>query len=384
MTLPEHRRPADTTMMRIVHDALRRDLRRARECLSRTPAPGPRQRAAIAEQLRWMMAFLDAHHRSEDEGLYPLLRERDPSAAALLDELHEEHERVAAAADELCRAADAARQEHGAAALVASVEQLAASLLPHLDREESLAMPLVAAAITAEEWRDIEQRFNLDGKSIVQLGREGHWLIDDADPEDRATVLHLVPPPARVLLLHGFGPSYRRRKRACWTPERRIAHAGGAAVEVDAGIGAVWDIVRDPTRVGEWSHECVDGTWLDGATSAGPGARFRGRNRHGPFRWGRRCEVLHVAPYRLTWRTIPTLLYPDSTEWTIELSAVGAGNGTRTRIEQRFRVVKGTALEPLYAMLITSHRDRTDALAGDLRRIGQLAGRAGTARSVAS
>ena len=152
---------------------------------------------------------------------------------------------------------------------------------------------------------------NLDGKSKAQLGREGHWLIDDADADDRARVLGLVPLVPRLVLLYGFGPSYRRRTRACWHPRRhRVHHHGATDVVVDAGIDAVWDVVRDPTRVGEWSHECVDGEWVGRTTEARPGARFRGRNKQGLFRWGRLCEVISAEPYELVWRTVPTRLYP--------------------------------------------------------------------------
>ena len=61
------------------------------------PPPDDRQRVAIAEHLAWLMAFLEAHHRSEDLGLYPVVRERDPGAAALLDDMARDHEVVAAA-----------------------------------------------------------------------------------------------------------------------------------------------------------------------------------------------------------------------------------------------------------------------------------------------
>ncbi len=135
--------------------------------------------------------------------------------------------------------------------------------------------------------------------------------------------------------------------------------------EVD--IHAVWDVVRDPTRVTEWSHECVDCEWIGGATEARPGARFRGANRQGLFRWGRVCEVIRVEPYELAWRTVPSTLYPDSTEWTLRLEPVEDG----TRIEQAFRVIKGTKLEPMYAMLLPAHRDRTASLQRDLRRLAE-------------
>ena len=364
--------PADTSMMRIVHDALRRDLRRTRAVLTRQPPPDDRQRRAIAEHLAWLTAFLEAHHRSEDLGLYPVVRQRDPGAATLLDEMTRDHEAVAAAVAGLDAAA-AAYADSAAAevrvSLAQAVDEVADVLLPHLQREEDEAMPIVSRAITDEEWGAIEQEHNLDGKSMAELGREGHWLIDDATPEDRARVLALVAPVPRFLLLHGFGPSYRRHKWACWSPRRRVQAEGSTAVVVPADIDAVWDVVRDPTRVGEWSHECVDGEWVGDAVEARPGARFRGRNRQGLIRWGRLCEVVRVEPYELVWRTVPTTLTPDSTEWALRLTSVDGG----TSIEQSFRLVKGTKLEVVYATILPAHRDRTDALIKDLERIGALA-----------
>jgi hypothetical protein len=130
----------------------------------------------------------------------------------------------------------------------------------------------------------------------------------------------------------------------------------------------VWDVVRDPTRVGEWSHECVRAEWVGPIAEARPGARFRGRNEQGLIRWGRLCEVVSVEPYEIVWRTVPTRLSPDSTEWALRLARVDGG----TRIEQTFQVVKGSKLEVVYATIVPAHRDRVDALTHDLERIGAL------------
>ena len=51
-------KPADTTMMGVVHDPLRRDLRRLQTALSSTPPPGDYQQCAIAEHAISMMDFL--------------------------------------------------------------------------------------------------------------------------------------------------------------------------------------------------------------------------------------------------------------------------------------------------------------------------------------
>jgi polyketide cyclase/dehydrase/lipid transport protein len=153
-------------------------------------------------------------------------------------------------------------------------------------------------------------------------------------------------------------------------PPRRIPKSGRCTVVADARPDAIWSIVGDVTRIGEWSHECLGGRWLDGASSAVPGARFRGRNRAGIFRWGRVCEILSAEPYALVWRTVPSLRYPDSTEWTIRLRPVTGG----TEIEQSFQVVRAPkVLEVVYATVIPQHRDRTAALTEDLRRLGDLA-----------
>ena len=360
--------PADTRLMGIVHDALRRDLRRTRQALAATPSPARRQREALAEHLRWMMEFLRAHHATEDDGLYPMVRERYPQAAGLLDQMHAEHAAIGPAIVAVERAAEGYGRGGAQQRLVVAVEQLEDVLLPHLRREEDDVMPVVAATVTDDELRRWDEDANIKPKSLRQLGREGHWIIDSASPEDRELVLHLVPPVPRFVLLHGFGHSYRRRRAACWG--RRVQKQGHVAVDVAAPPDAVWAVARDITRVGEWSHECRTAEWVGGATCAVPGARFRGRNRNGIFRWGRLCEIVDVQPGELVWRTVPTRLYPDSSEWRITVR----GTATGTSIEQTFRVLKAPKLlDSIYATIVPSHRDRSQALTADLRRLGAVA-----------
>jgi hypothetical protein len=151
---------------------------------------------------------------------------------------------------------------------------------------------------------------------------------------------------------------------------RRVQKHGHVEVETAASPTATWSVLRDLPRTGEWSHECVEVAFLDGATSAEPGVRFRGHNRQGRFRWGRTCEVVSADFPELSFRTVPTALYPDSTVWTMRLSPTSHG----TRIEQTFDVVRAPwLLDRLYALLVPAHRDRTAALLADLDRLGALA-----------
>ena len=60
----------------------------------------------------------------------------------------------------------------------------------------------------------------------------------------------------------------------------RVPHSCRVEAEVAAPVEAVWQVVSDVTRTGEWSHECLGVEWLDGATRAAVGARFRGPTSH--------------------------------------------------------------------------------------------------------
>jgi uncharacterized protein YndB with AHSA1/START domain len=153
--------------------------------------------------------------------------------------------------------------------------------------------------------------------------------------------------------------------------KRQLARTCRTEVIVNAPVEAVWRILADITRTGEWSHECRQVTWLHGATKAAPGVRFRGRNRSGWLRWSRVCEVAAIDPQReLAWRTIPTTALPDSTEWRITLAPVAGG----TRIVQSYEI---TRCPGWYAWVIVrvnpTHSDRSGALAEDMRRLGAIA-----------
>jgi hypothetical protein len=150
-----------------------------------------------------------------------------------------------------------------------------------------------------------------------------------------------------------------------------LPKTGSVEVVSDASPEAVWDVVADVTRVGEWSHECQAAAWVGGADAARPGARFRGRNHAGRFGWTRTNEIVSVDPPReLVWRTVRSSLYRDSTEWRITIEPVESGS----RIVQSFEVLE---LSPFVDRLIwrfmPAHRDRRPALQEDLERLAAVA-----------
>ncbi len=222
--------PADTRMMGIVHAALRRDLERVREAVTTEPFPLAAQRRALGEHVVWLMDFLHTHHESEDRGLWPLVRLKNPAAGALLDSLEADHERIdplASALREAGRRYGKGVEDEGRSTLAKAIDALALELYPHLDREVGEAMPVVSASITRAEWHEVEETYTIKPKSLSQLAMEAQWVIDGIDAEDYAVVHDTVPRLMRWVVLRGFAGRYRRAARLRWEadPAARLLEA---------------------------------------------------------------------------------------------------------------------------------------------------------------
>src|SRR5262245_136773 len=71
------------------------------------------------------------------------------------------------------------------------------------------------------------------------------------------------------------------------------------SIEATCAPGRAWDLVTDIARIGEFSPECRDARWLDGASEPKVGARFEGTNHlvttyqdeEIDFTWIRVCTV---------------------------------------------------------------------------------------------
>ncbi|WP_261566385.1 SRPBCC family protein [Frankia gtarii] len=71
----------------------------------------------------------------------------------------------------------------------------------------------------------------------------------------------------------------------------------GASIAIDAPAAKVYELVSDITRTGEWSPECVGGSWVSGAVGQ-VGARFYGYNQDGPAAWTSESEVIRADEAR--------------------------------------------------------------------------------------
>lgn len=67
---------------------------------------------------------------------------------------------------------------------------------------------------------------------------------------------------------------------------------------IAASPEAVFALVSDVTRMGEWSPEATGGQWVKGATGPAVGARFQGTNARGEKEWSTTCTVTACEPGR--------------------------------------------------------------------------------------
>lgn len=218
---PDPNGPADTRVMAILHDALRRDLTRTRAVLTAPSPPDESRRVALADHLIWMMQYLRFHHVTEDEFLWPLIRRLNPAAGALLDRMDADHARISPEIDHLRAAAGAYRavdSPEARQALVAALDGLEAVLLPHLRREEDEMMPVVSRTITRRQWDDWGRDI-VKNKPKLELAREVPWVVDGLDDERYRVATGVLPAVARFIMLHAFAGRYRRASTTRWGAE---------------------------------------------------------------------------------------------------------------------------------------------------------------------
>jgi uncharacterized protein YndB with AHSA1/START domain len=143
--------------------------------------------------------------------------------------------------------------------------------------------------------------------------------------------------------------------------------------EINASPEAVYDVIADITRMGEWSTECVGGQWHEGCSGPALGATFDGHNRNGELTWTTQGKVIAADPGRAfafecsmmefhysTWgyRIEPTATGCLVTEWSEDLRPDSVlefskqTSGVDDRTERNRQTMRGT-LDRLAAALET-------------------------------
>jgi hemerythrin-like domain-containing protein len=161
--------------------------------------------AALEELRDFLVAALRHHHESEDDVLWPRLTAAYPAAAAGLAELAAEHDALNAALDEL---AFAPVQDAGdRAALTAAAVAVRDLVHTHLDHEEPLLFPALAAHMPDDAWAQFSRAVIASAPPVGAHFNIG-FFEQVGTPAELAVVTANLPEAALDL-----GPAMREQAR---------------------------------------------------------------------------------------------------------------------------------------------------------------------------
>ena len=142
-----------------------------------------------------------------------------------------------------------------------------------------------------------------------------------------------------------------------------------ASIEIQASPEAVYDLVSDLPRMGEWSPENIGGEWQDGG-SGQVGDRYIGHNRTAERAWSvpvlvtvaerGRCFAFVTRPdegpyVRWTYRLEPRGAGTRVTEiWDVEQLSPGRRGQTQEQLDERSRYTEGMLTKTLAALKATA------------------------------
>jgi hypothetical protein len=108
---------------------------------------------------------------------------------------------------------------------------------------------------------------------------------------------------------------------------------------IEAAPEAVYALVSDLPRMGEWSPENTGGRWLGGATGPTVGARFKGTNRNGVRRWSTTCTVVEATPGEAFSFDVAAAGLAVA-RWSYRITRAGTGcDVTETWVDKRNRLM---------------------------------------------
>lgn len=193
-------------VMHAIHDAFRRELNHIAQIAARADED-PRRILRTAVGWKMFETFLRVHHNSEDEALWPAMRQvlaDRPVDLGVLDAMEAEH----AALDRLLAAVDAELSDGDSepSRLAGLVDDLASVLTGHLEHEESDALPLIAATVTEPQWRHFgavhRKKIGADASLFLP------WLLDGASDDSTTIILESLGEPARATYQNQWRTAY--------------------------------------------------------------------------------------------------------------------------------------------------------------------------------
>lgn len=146
----------------------------------------------IEQVLTYIGEFLDSyHHPKEDEYLFRLLRQRDPTLIETLNTLRDDHHRGKVMLKDLWSLLGNWKRgaPDSATAFTTGYEAYHAFEREHVRAEEKIVLPRAEAALTAADWVEVNAAFLKDRDPLFDSRATDHFALL------RAEIDRLSPPP---------------------------------------------------------------------------------------------------------------------------------------------------------------------------------------------
>lgn len=154
---------------------------------------------------------------------------------------------------------------------------------------------------------------------------------------------------------------------------KRLGH-DEVELTIDATAAALYQLVSDVRRTPEWSSEVISCDWIDGASTAAVGARFRARNKRRWLTWSN-TPVVEVADGPREFAFTRTERGAGTIRWFYRFTPAGASTMVRHGYEvlQPVPVALHVALRILFGVR-DLRSDLHQNITTSLRRLAAAAG----------
>jgi hemerythrin-like domain-containing protein len=158
---------ADTRVLQVVHKTFRLATTRMVDATERLEPSA--LKPVIGPVWNFYAAVLHHHHHTEDTAAFPALISVRPDMAALVDQLEEDHKKLAAAIDAVHSTIAAFDNKSDRATqrdLYDALSALRHQFFAHLDVEDAKIIPVLAEAIPPKDWD------RMDNKALKSIPRQ--------------------------------------------------------------------------------------------------------------------------------------------------------------------------------------------------------------------
>ncbi len=194
--------PAAVAETRLLHKMHRAATSLLADAAQRDSAPLP----MLGELRDFLVAALRHHHESEDDELWPQLIAADPAAGPGLTALNREHDALDSGLDAL--AAAPVRDDADRPALAAAATAVRDLVHEHLDHEEPVLFPVLAAHMSDLAWAAFSQKVIASAPPVNAHLNIG-FFEQVGTPAELAVVTANLPQPVLQLV-----PVMRQQARA--------------------------------------------------------------------------------------------------------------------------------------------------------------------------